>query len=118
MPPEPTDMARLWDMLDAAQAVVEFTKGLNFEQFLTDRRTLNAVERNLEVLGEAAKRVSAEVQDSHPEIAWRAVIGFRNVLAHDYGEVRYEIVWSVIQEKLPPLIRHLKMIGADKSPPA
>jgi len=111
------DMARLWDMLDAARTTVDFTRGLRFEDFLKDRKTRNAVERNLEVIGEAARCVSPETRDNFPDIPWRSMIGLRNVLAHEYGEIRYEILWAIIQDKLNPLIRQLENMGVDSPPP-
>lgn len=112
------DMARLWDMLDAARTALEFTRGLRFQDFLKDRKTRNAVERNLEIIGEAARRVSPETRDGFPDIPWRSMIGLRNVLAHEYGELRYEILWAIVQDKLSPLVRQLENTGADSPPPA
>ena len=117
MRPDPKDMARLWDMLDAARTAVEFTKGLRFEDFLKDRKTRNAVERNLEIIGEAARCVSLETRENYPDIPWRSLIGLRNVLAHEYGEIRYEILWAIIGEKLAPLIQQLEDMGVDNPPP-
>ena len=111
------DMARLWDMLDAARTAVEFTNGLQYEDFLEDRKVRNAVERNLEIIGEAARRVSPQTRDEHPDIPWRSMIGLRNVLAHEYGEIRYEILWTIIGDKLAPLIKQLEDLGVDNPPP-
>ena len=117
MRPDTKEMARLWDMLDAARTAVEFTKGLGFEDFLKDRKTRNAVERNLEIIGEAARCVSQETRESLSDIPWRSVIGLRNVLAHEYGEIRYEILWTVVRDKLAPLIARLEAMGVDSPPP-
>jgi uncharacterized protein with HEPN domain len=117
MRPDTEDMARLWDMLDAARTAIEYTRGLRFEDFLKDRRTRDAVERNLEIVGEAARRVSPETRANFPDIPWRSMIGLRNVLAHEYGDIRYEILWSIIQDKLNPLIRQLENMGVDSPPP-
>ena len=68
MPPDVKDMARLWDMLDAARAAVEFTTGRRYEDFLADRMLRAAVERSLEIIGEAARRVSQPIRDQSPEI--------------------------------------------------
>ena len=116
MRPDPKDMARLWDMLDAARMSVEFTKGLRFEDFLEDRKTRNAVERNLEIIGEAARCVSLKMRETYPDLPWRSMIGLRNVLAHEYGEIRYEILWSIIKNKLAPLIEQLELMGVDNPP--
>lgn len=118
MPPDVKNRARLWDMLDAARTAIEFTADLRFEQFLRDRKTRNAVERNLEIIGEAARCVTDETRTQYPNIPWKSIIGLRNVLTHEYGEIRYEILWSVVQDKLPLLIRQLKDMGLDSPPPA
>jgi uncharacterized protein with HEPN domain len=116
MRPDAKDMARLWDMLDAARTAVEFTEGVGFQDFLQDRKTRNAVERNLEILGEAARCVSQQTRESLSDIPWRSMIGLRNVLTHEYGEIRYEILWAVVHDKLTPLIERLKAIGVDHPP--
>ena len=116
MPPDPKDMARLWDMLDAAKSATEFIHELHYEDFLRDRKTRNAVERNLEILGEAARRVSPDLRQSLPQIPWKSIIGLRNVLAHEYGEIRHEVLWIVVREKLGPLIQEIIDLGADNPP--
>jgi len=117
MQPDAKDMARLWDMLDAARTAIEFTKGQYFEDFLKDRKTRHAVERSLEIIGEAARRVSTQTREGLPDIPWRSMIGLRNVLAHEYGDIRYEILWAIVQEKLGPLIRQLETMGVGSPPP-
>lgn len=116
MRPDTKDMARLWDILDAARAASEFTQGLRFENFLRDRKIRNAVERNLEIIGEVARCLSDEARDDLSDIPWRSMIGLRNVLAHEYGDIRYEILWLIISEKLPPLIAQLEDLGVDNPP--
>jgi len=111
MQPDSEDMARLWDMLDAAKAATEFTKGRRFEDLMADRMLRNAVERNLEIIGEAARCVSQAFRGSRPDIPWRAIIALRNVLAHEYGEIRYERLWLLCTEQLAVLIRQLEDIG-------
>ncbi|HRZ82002.1 MAG TPA: DUF86 domain-containing protein [Candidatus Hydrogenedentes bacterium] len=118
MLPDPVDASRLWDMLDAARCAVAFTKGRSFAEFVSDRMMRNAVERNLEIIGEAARNVSAGFRESRPDIPWRSIVGLRNVIAHEYGEVRLEIIWSVIQDKLAPLIGVLEAMDLDGRPQA
>ena len=108
MPPDRKDAAYLWDMLDAARTVEQLCSGLDFTQYSNDRRTQLAVERSLEIIGEAARRVSASFQNSHPEIQWRQIIGQRNVLIHEYGEVKQERIWKTVTENVPKLIELLK----------
>jgi len=117
MQPDDRDMARFWDILDAARAAVQFTQGQRFEDFLADRMLRNAVERNLEIIGEAARCVSQKTRDDFPDIPWKSMIALRNILAHEYGDIRYEILWSVCLEKLPALIRRIERIGVDNLPP-
>jgi uncharacterized protein with HEPN domain len=104
MRPSTNDAAFLWDMLDAAQAVASFVASRAYRDYVQDRMLRGAVERHLEILGEAAGRVSGAFREDHPEIPWRAVIGLRNVLAHDYGEIKHDKVWDVATEAIPALI--------------
>lgn len=107
-------MSRDWrvyldDMLECASHVLEYTAGMTFEQFLADRRTYDAVLRNLEIMGEAAKQVPSDVRLRFPEIPWREVARFRDRLAHGYRSLDDEIVWDVVQHRIPDLqvrIRH------------
>ena len=108
MQPEQRDAAYLWDMLDAAQMVEQLSEGLNFAQYSNDRRTQLAVERSLEIIGEAAGRVSTSFRNAHPEIPWRQIIGQRNVLIHEYGEIKQERIWKVVRENVPQMIDLLK----------
>ena len=116
MPPDPRDKAHLWDILDAARTAVEFVGSLRFEEFLKDRKTRWAIERSLEIVGEASRRVSPETRDQYPEIPWKSIIGLRNVLAHEYGEVLYDNIWGVCINRLPILIHQLEAMGADNLP--
>ena len=108
MLPDQRDAAYLWDMLDAAQTMEQMSSGLDFTQYSNDRRTQLAVERSLEIIGEAAGRVSALFCDAHPEIPWRQIIGQRNVLIHEYGEIKQERIWKVVKENVPQLIELLE----------
>lgn len=112
MPPDPKDMARLWDMLEAAKMVVEFIEGLDFETFMADRKTRFAVERNLEIIGEAAWRISHESRNVSPDIPWKSIVALRNIIAHEYGEILYENLWRVCVHRLPPLITQLEAMNA------
>jgi uncharacterized protein with HEPN domain len=77
-------------MLEAAQALRELTAGVSVAAYLVDRKTQLAVERAIEIPGEAARRISPALQQSHPEIPWAGIIGQRNVIAHEYGEIKQE----------------------------
>ena len=108
MQPEQRDTAYLWDMLDAARMVEQLSSGQDFVRYSKDRRTQLAVERSLEIIGEAAGRVSDLFRNAHSEIPWRQIIGQRNILIHEYGEVKQERIWKVVKENIPQLIEQLK----------
>jgi uncharacterized protein with HEPN domain len=110
MQPEDADNAYLWDMLDAAKAVQEFVAGKSFNDYLEDRMLRGAVERHVEIIGEAANKVSQSFQEEHAEIPWRSIIGQRHVLAHEYGEIKHELMWNVINDHLPELTDKLEKL--------
>jgi uncharacterized protein with HEPN domain len=108
------DAALLLDMLLAARDAQEFVKGLDERQFLASRLHQNAAVRVLEVIGEAASKVSPVTQAAHPEIPWRQIVGMRHRLIHDYNEVRLDVVWRTIHKDLPPLIATLDKLVPDE----
>jgi len=107
--PRPTnDPAYLLDMLDAARAVVRFLHGRTLEQYQQDELLRSAVERKIEVIGEAARRLSPAFTDAHPAIPWRKIMGTRHVLAHDYDTVDHTIVWRIATVYVPALLPDLE----------
>lgn len=110
MKPESRDQAYLWDMLQAADEARELCRGFTFETIEGDRRTLLALERLMELIGEAARRVSDTFQRAHPEIAWRKIIGLRNVLAHEYGRIDHRRLYIAATEDTTTLSRILTEI--------
>ena len=110
MPPDDRDVALLWDMLDAARDIVQFTMHSSLEEFASTKMLRFAVERQLLVIGEAAGRLSEEFKAAHPEIPWKGIIGQRHVLAHEYGEILVERIWRVAHERIPPLIQCLESL--------
>jgi uncharacterized protein with HEPN domain len=91
------------DMVEACARVVEYTTGLSAAGLRGDHKTIDAVVRNLEVLGEAAKRVPAAVRSKAPDVPWRDISGMRDVLIHDYFGVDLNIVCDVALVKVPTL---------------
>ncbi|MCF2519842.1 DUF86 domain-containing protein [Dyadobacter sp. CY351] len=91
------------DMLDSVETVLEYTLGMGFDDFLADRKTRDAVIRNIQILGEAANRVPKDIREQYPEIEWMRIIRSRHILVHDYAGIDYEIVWRIIEIHLPPL---------------
>lgn len=112
MKPGERDAAHLWDMLDAARRTQDMMQGISYDALMADERTRLAVERLLEIVGEAARRVSAECRRRHGGIPWAPIIGFRNVLAHEYGEINYERLYAVATKGVPELIREIEAILA------
>jgi len=110
MQADKADPACLWDMLDAARAIQQFLQGKTLGDYQADRMLRGAVERHLEIIGEAAGRVSTGFRDRHPEIPWRGVIGQRHVLIHNYGEVKHELIWKVVSAHIPELVLSLERL--------
>jgi uncharacterized protein with HEPN domain len=104
MPPNEADSACLWDMLEAAQAVLRFIADRDFDDYLADEILQSAIERKIEIIGEAARKISNDFKQSHPEFPWTRIIGQHNILAHEYGDIDHKIVWKVIKVYVPELI--------------
>lgn len=96
------------DILASALKIVEYTKGLSYKEFRDDAKTFDAVVRNLEIIGEAAKKIPDDFRKTHSEIEWRKIAGLRDILIHEYFGIDAEIVWDIIQNKIPDLIAKLK----------
>jgi uncharacterized protein with HEPN domain len=96
------DRIYLLHVLDAIRYILEYTAA-GKESFFTDRKTQDAVVRNLEIIGEAIKRVSSPLKDAHPEISWKPIAGMRDKLIHDYFGINLRLVWDVVERDLPAL---------------
>jgi len=105
--PRRTDSLLLMDMIEAIEKIQLYTQGYSKEMFEADGKTLDAVIRNLEVLGEAATNVSESFKDEHNRINWFQLKGLRNRIAHDYVGIDYEIIWDIIVNRLEVLHRDL-----------
>ena len=91
------------DMVEAADKAIRFVAGMDYLTFAGDEKTVYAVLRALEIVGEASKRIPREVRDRHPELPWRAIGGTRDRLIHDYSRVDLEVIWATVREDLPGL---------------
>ena len=92
------------DLLESINKIEEYTEDISCEQFMKDARTQDAVIRRLEIIGEAARRVSQDTRDAYPDLPWAQMIGMRNRLIHEYFRVNLTTVWETVQDDLPSLI--------------
>lgn len=103
------------DILESIADVLEFTAGMSGEDFCNDKKTINAVVRSLEVIGEAAGKIPQKVRGIYPGIPWQETIAMRNRLIHEYFGVDLDIVWQTIEEDLFPLDKTVKRIIEEMS---
>ncbi len=100
----------LEDMLDAMAKIEDFINGMDYSSFANDDKTLSAVIRKFEIIGEAAKNIPASVKEKHPEIPWKSMSGLRDVIIHDYFGIDAEIIWNIASRNLPELRPMIKKI--------
>ena len=112
MQAEERDPANLWDMIGAARAILDFTDNVTLDDFLASgtakQMARRAVERELEILGEAAARISLSFRNAHPEIPWKEIVGLRNVISHQYEKVNYAEIHGIVSDRIPELIALLE----------
>ena len=104
------------DMIESLRRISEYIEGMGKETFLTDQKTVDAVVRNLEIVGEAAARLSHEAKQHGPTIEWSQIIGLRNRIVHEYFGVDTEIVWEIGRHDLPLLGESLRRLLDDLPP--
>ena len=102
------DSLLIADMLESAEKIISYTQGLSFDEFEIDSKTVDAVIRNFEIIGEAANRLGEKFRADNPEIEWDQLRGFRNRIVHEYFGIDLEIVWQIIEDDLDDLIMLLK----------
>lgn len=107
---EDRNAAYLWDMVQAARDASTVTAGLTEVQLRRDRVRMLALERSMELIGEAARRVSGSYREKHPQIPWREIVGLRNILAHEYGRVDHARLYATAIKDLPRLIEALEKL--------
>ncbi len=101
------------DVQNSCKLVRKFTEGMSFNEFIHDDRTYHATLRLLEIIGEAIKHVSKETKSRYPDVKWRKIAGFRDIVAHHYFGVSDEIVWDVVQNEIPLLAKQIERIIGD-----
>lgn len=104
------DKSRLEDMLENARKVMQFAEGRTRDSLDKDEMLAYALVHALEIIGEAARHVSGEVQAQSPQLEWRAITSMRHRIAHDYLNVDHDVVWNVIQHKIPELVNQLEQL--------
>jgi uncharacterized protein with HEPN domain len=110
MATEERDKAYLADMLAAARDARMLARDLSYDTLMADVRTRLALERALEIIGEAARRVSAATREANPQIPWKGIIGTRNALAHQYGAIDYRRLYATSKQGVPALIEALERL--------
>ena len=101
------------DILKAIAYIRDFTSGMDYSTFVHDTRTQHACIRNLEVIGEAVKKIPEETRITHPEIPWKRITGLRDILSHEYFGIDTQIVWDVITNKLDNLYTAVHALQID-----
>ena len=94
----------LCDIKESAEKILKYTEGLNFLEFQEDDKTVDAVIRNFEIIGEASIRIDEDFKLSHPQIEWKKLRGFRNRIVHEYFGIDIEIVWNIIELDIEELL--------------
>ena len=101
----------LEDIHEALCRIIDYTSDYDIERFINDSMCIDAVLRNFEIIGEAAKKMLPSLKDDHPEIPWKRMIGLRNIVSHEYFGIDYSIIWRIIEvslPELPPLIAEMQ----------
>lgn len=113
--PVERDKAHLVDMLSAARDARMLVGDLSYDALMADVRTRLALERALEIIGEAARRVSPATREANPQIPWKGIIGTRNALAHQYGAIDYRRLHATSRDAVPTLIEALERLLPEQS---
>jgi uncharacterized protein with HEPN domain len=101
---------RVRDILTAVRAVGSYTRGMTYEEFCGDQRTVDAVVRNLMTMGESIRWIPEPVLDDYPEVPWRVMRAVRNVVVHEYFGIDSRILWATVRYDLPPLVPRLEAV--------
>lgn len=100
----------LEDVLEAIAKIKGYTRAMNFERFVADEKTVDAVIRNFEIIGEAATQMSGDFKEKTPQVDWYKLVGLRNRIIHEYFGIDHAIIWKIIQENLEALEKEIRML--------
>lgn len=100
----------LEDILESAEKILQYTKDMSFDEFSDDNKTIDAVIRNFEIIGEASNLLPDEIKEKYPDIDWHRIRGFRNRIVHDYFGVDLQILWKITFDQIPRLIAQISEI--------
>lgn len=103
----------LEDIYDAIKKIISYTQEMSYDDFMRDDKTVDAVVRNFEIIGEASKRIPDDFKTEHPEIEWRRITSFRNRIIHEYFGIDYENLWRIKNENIPILLEFMEQILED-----
>ncbi len=106
----------LRDIVESCSKILRFTAGLSQSELTEDERTYDAVVRNLEIIGEAAKHIGKDLRGNMPDIEWRKAAGLRDMLAHAYFGIDNDILWDVVQNKVPQLAQSVSVLVSQRAP--
>ena len=104
------DVDLIQDIIESIERIIFYTHNMEYANFVKDYKTQDAVIRNIEILGEAAKLISLNLKDDYPDISWKNIAGTRDKLVHDYFGINIDIVWNIIKEDIPELSQNIKQI--------
>ena len=100
----------LGDMFDSIDRIEQYTQGISFDDFATDQKSIDAVARNLQIIGEAANRLPDDFKKEHSNLEWHKIVGLRHRIVHDYFGIDIEIIWQILSKDLPELRHKLTQV--------
>jgi uncharacterized protein with HEPN domain len=92
------------DIRDCTNRILDYTMDKSFDEFIENQMLIDAVVRNLEIIGEATKNLPDDIRQKYPQVEWRKIAGLRDIVIHGYFGIDYEILWDIIQNKIPDLV--------------
>ena len=101
------------DLIQACEDILSFTEGMSYSDFASDKKTINAVVRSLEVIGEATKKLPMSLRGKYPDVPWKHMAGMRDKLIHEYFGIDKQMIWQVVQKHIPKILPSIKEISID-----